>query len=54
MRIPENSFLRTTPIAHRGLHDIKKGIPENSYAAYQAAIDEKYRFFSFGDSMFIE
>ena len=22
--------------------------------AYQAAIDEKYRFFSFGDSMFIE
>ncbi len=42
MRIPENSFLRTTPIAHRGLHDIKKGIPENSYAAYQAAIDKNY------------
>lgn len=42
MRIPENSFLKTTPIAHRGLHDVKKGIPENSYAAYQAAIDKNY------------
>lgn len=42
MRIPENSFLRTTPIAHRGLHDIKRRIPENSYAAYDAAIAENY------------
>ena len=27
---------------------------EQIMKAYQAAIDEKYRFFSFGDSMFIE
>ena len=27
---------------------------EQIMTAYQAAIDEKYRFFSFGDSMFIE
>ena len=26
---------------------------ENILRAYQAAIDEKYRFFSFGDAMFI-
>ena len=25
--------------AHRGLHDIKKGIPENSIPAFQAAIE---------------
>lgn len=42
MKIPENSFLRTTPIAHRGLHDIAQGIPENSYAAYETAIARGY------------
>lgn len=26
---------------------------EKTMAAYKAAVDEKYRFFSFGDSMFI-
>lgn len=41
-RIPENSFLRTTPIAHRGLHDISQGIPENSYASYERAIERNY------------
>ena len=28
--------------AHRGLHDIKKGIPENSIAAFKAAADAGY------------
>ena len=28
--------------AHRGLHDIKKGIPENSIPAFQAAIEAGY------------
>jgi glycerophosphoryl diester phosphodiesterase len=32
----------TTPIAHRGLHDLSKGRPENSRAAIQAAIDAGY------------
>jgi len=32
----------TKPIAHRALHDIKKGRPENSRAAIQAAIDTGY------------
>ncbi|MDE0588401.1 glycerophosphodiester phosphodiesterase family protein [Halocynthiibacter sp. C4] len=30
------------PIAHRGLHDKRAGIPENSLAAFQAAIDRGY------------
>lgn len=32
----------THPIAHRGLHDLSKGVPENSRAAVQAAIDHGY------------
>ncbi len=32
----------TKPLAHRGLHDLAKGIPENSPAAFQAAIDAGY------------
>ncbi|MEL7149820.1 MAG: glycerophosphodiester phosphodiesterase family protein [Pseudomonadota bacterium] len=32
----------THPIAHRGLHDVSKGVPENSRAAVQAAIDHGY------------
>ncbi|MFY0594936.1 MAG: phosphodiesterase [Cognatishimia sp.] len=32
----------TTPIAHRALHDLKKGRPENSRAAIRAAIDAGY------------
>ena len=27
---------------------------DNTMAAYKVAVDEKYRFFSFGDAMFIE
>lgn len=42
MRNLQNTFLNKTPIAHRGLHDISKMIPENSYLAYQAAIDNGY------------
>ena len=30
------------PIAHRGLHDAKRGIPENSAAAFRAAIAGNY------------
>ena len=32
----------TAPIAHRALHDVTKGRPENSRAAIQAAIDTGY------------
>lgn len=32
----------TAPIAHRALHDVKQGRPENSRAAIQAAIDAVY------------
>lgn len=35
------AFLRI-PLAHRGLHDIAHGIPENSRAAVRAAIDKGY------------
>ena len=40
MRVDKNHWLYTRPVAHRGLHG--NGIPENSYAAYQRAIDENY------------
>ncbi len=33
------SWLRSVPVAHRGLHDIGKGIPENSVAAFRAAME---------------
>lgn len=39
-RIPEDSFLRCTPIAHRGLHNISQGIQENTYPAFQRAVDQ--------------
>ncbi len=42
MRIHADSFLLKTPIAHRGLHDAGAGIPENSYAAFAAAVREGY------------
>lgn len=32
-------WLRNRPVAHRGLHDIKLGVPENSPLAFQRAID---------------
>ena len=34
-------FLRQ-PLAHRGYHDVARGVPENSRAAFQAAIDAGY------------
>jgi glycerophosphoryl diester phosphodiesterase len=35
-------WLRTQPIAHRGLHQLERSIPENSLSAFQAAIDRNY------------
>ncbi len=32
----------TTPLAHRGLHDLAKGRPENSLAAFDAAVLQGY------------
>jgi glycerophosphoryl diester phosphodiesterase len=32
-------WLLSTPIAHRGLHDAGRGVPENSLAAFEAARD---------------
>lgn len=42
MRIPKTSFLRTRPIAHRGLHDDGRTMPENSFAAFENAIAHGY------------
>jgi glycerophosphoryl diester phosphodiesterase len=39
-RLPA-SFL-TRPIAHRGFHELAAGIPENSIAAFEAAIEAGY------------
>lgn len=36
------AWLTQTPIAHRGLHDAKAGVPENSIAAFEAAIAAGY------------
>lgn len=36
------SFLTKNLIAHRGLHDIKNGIPENSLISFQKAIEKNY------------
>lgn len=35
-------WLTSTKYAHRGLHDISKGIPENSQASFAAAADAGY------------
>ncbi|NNL35914.1 MAG: phosphodiesterase, partial [Silicimonas sp.] len=40
MSLPER--LLTRPIAHRGLHDVTDGRPENSRAAVRAAIARNY------------
>ena len=34
--------LLSQPLAHRGYHDLARGIPENSRAAFKAAIDAGY------------
>ncbi|MGO9133104.1 MAG: glycerophosphodiester phosphodiesterase family protein [Methylovirgula sp.] len=36
------AWLKSRPIAHRGLHDLQKGIVENSLAAARAAIAKDY------------
>ena len=40
MRIQKDSFLRRTPIAHRGLHG--GNVPENSFAAFDRAAELGY------------
>jgi len=35
-------FLKNPLIAHRGLHDIEKGVPENSIEAFENAINKGY------------
>ena len=40
MRAPD--WLTARPVAHRGLHDIARGIVENMPAAAQAAIDGNF------------
>ncbi|MDD3446923.1 MAG: glycerophosphodiester phosphodiesterase family protein [Zavarzinia sp.] len=36
------NWLRDLPVAHRGLHDAKAGVPENSRAAFVAAAEAGY------------
>jgi len=43
MRIRDNAaWLITRPIAHRGLHDVSRGTPENSLAAFESAAVQGY------------
>jgi glycerophosphoryl diester phosphodiesterase len=42
MTVPLPSEFLATPIAHRALHDIAKGRPENSRAAVNAAVEHGY------------
>ncbi len=37
-----DAWLTSAPIAHRGLHELSRGIPENSGAAFDAAIAAGY------------
>lgn len=39
---PDRQLCKGMLVAHRGLHNIKKGIPENSIAAYKSAIENGY------------
>ena len=39
---PLPDSLRRTPVAHRALHDVERGRPENSRAAIRAAIEAGY------------
>jgi len=36
------SWLAYLPVAHRGLHDVARGVPENSLAAFDAAVAGGY------------
>ena len=43
MQVPAlPTSLLTTPLAHRGLHDVAKGCPENSLASFDAAATQGY------------
>src|SRR6185503_20749771 len=35
-------WLTARPIAHRGYHDIRRGRPENTLAAFDAAVEARY------------
>lgn len=41
-RRPDMEWMRDYDYAHRGLHDREKGIPENSLAAFAAAVEQGY------------
>lgn len=41
-RHPDTKLLKGLYIAHRGLHDKAKGIPENSLPAFKAAVDSGF------------
>lgn len=41
-RVPLPMAFRTTPLAHRGLHDIGVGVPENSLLAFRGAVAGGY------------
>jgi len=41
-RIAANHWLRHQPIAHRGLHALENGVPENSLKAFERAIAANY------------
>ena len=41
-RVPLPAVFRATPLAHRGLHDLRAGLPENSPSAFRAAIAGGY------------
>lgn len=40
--IPADHWLRTRPIAHRGLHNNADGIPENTLASFEAACQKGF------------
>lgn len=42
MKMSKIDFLTDSLIAHRGLHDIEKGIPENSIKAFKLALEKGY------------
>src|ERR671916_236 len=42
MKRDRHRWLTARPIAHRGLHDLRRGRPENSVAAFEAAVEASY------------
>ena len=42
MKTKDKNYFAHKNYAHRGLHDISKGIPENSLAAFEAAVEKGY------------